>query len=674
MAKPSGPNPIGIVLPSSTPFAPPPLLKEGIARIPWPIRQQWAPAWFYSALNWLGKPYYDASNVAQRFNLYLAGSNVDPYARLGSTRLFLIYFEGDAFRLSIAADANSAASVSAGKPYPNTDAGIREMYLDLAASPIFPSITHCYVPALLGPDLNPYGNEFAATVLPDSFGSGYDPATGLRVVVQGSAVSQIVPLADFLKTHNEQIYNDGPAMVPFVPALVYDVTQYNTLGATTFNLPVFYTPNQISPGTFYVNRQGATGTSAGNSFDYGQTALFPGGPGYNDAAATALPLQTTATLVWGGQTFTTYSFATATVVTITTLAPKVETGVMSLTYASPSPLSVFSQQRIIGFYRDASWATSLGVPIYDFGKANAAFTATVSTLAAPSVVYDPTHPFLNGGSLQNVLRKLAQAPYLYSTDRLLSILDTAIAGKETQSGAGLSVMAAALEFDMSSTPAAPVVDQLAVPVLAAVTTTPPPIVLPGQGEGIVARGAVAEAAATAAPAAPAPAVPAAGVVTGAAASTGSSSIVRTVTGANLQQLIGSAANAPLQIQRGPVTVQVGLGAFIPREALAGTGINSIEIGTSFPEQSLGSGVVFQSAAAGTVLNLMDRHSDTPALAPVVLALASAGFTFKAGVSYVLVPDRDDAERPWFRWLVGLQPTHAVRPARSAAHLRRRSRL
>ncbi len=155
MAKTSGPNPIGIVLPGSTPFAPPPLLKEGIARIPSPIRQQWAPAWFYSALNWLGKPYFDASNVAQRFNLYLAGSNVDPYARLGSTRLFLIYFEGDAFRLSIAADANSAASVSAGKPYPNTDAGIREMYLDLAASPVFPSVTHCYVPATLGPDLEP---------------------------------------------------------------------------------------------------------------------------------------------------------------------------------------------------------------------------------------------------------------------------------------------------------------------------------------------------------------------------------------------------------------------------------------------------------------------------------------------------------------------------------------
>ena len=63
MAKTSGPNPIGIVLPGSTPFAPPPLLKEGIARIPSPIRQQWAPAWFYSALNWLGKPYFDASNV-----------------------------------------------------------------------------------------------------------------------------------------------------------------------------------------------------------------------------------------------------------------------------------------------------------------------------------------------------------------------------------------------------------------------------------------------------------------------------------------------------------------------------------------------------------------------------------------------------------------------------------
>src|ERR1700678_1875346 len=70
--------------------------------------QQWAPAWFYSALNWLGKSYVDASNVEQVFSSYLAGSDVDPYAQLGSTRLFLIEFNADigVYLLTIAADVN----------------------------------------------------------------------------------------------------------------------------------------------------------------------------------------------------------------------------------------------------------------------------------------------------------------------------------------------------------------------------------------------------------------------------------------------------------------------------------------------------------------------------------------------------------------------------------------
>ncbi|HEV2098066.1 MAG TPA: hypothetical protein VGR45_03970, partial [Stellaceae bacterium] len=407
MAKLSEPNSIGIVRPAPTPAVPPAFLK-GLGGHG-PVRLQWAPAWFHSALGWLGKSYYDASNVPQRFSLYLAGSDVDPYARLGSTRLFLIYSQGDAFRLTFAQDANSATPASGGQSYPNTDAGIRQMYLDLAASPVFAAVTHCYVPGLLGPDLNPNQDEFGVARLPGEIESGYDPATGLRVAVLGSAVAQVVPLADFLKTHNEQIYDDAPAIVPIVPALVYDITEYNEPGATTFNLPVFYTPNQVSPGLFYVNKLGTAGTTAGKTVDYGQTAVFPGGPGYSDASATALTLQTSATVVWGGQTFTTYRFETAEVVTIATLAPKVETGVMSLTFSAASPQGVFAQQRIVGFYRDASWATALGVPIYDFGSANATFTAAAQRLAAPSVVYDPTQPTLNGGSLPNVLRKLAQA-------------------------------------------------------------------------------------------------------------------------------------------------------------------------------------------------------------------------------------------------------------------------
>lgn len=58
-----------------------------------PIARAWAPAWFYSALSWLGQSYYDASNTQQAFNIFLAGANVDPYRRLGATRLFVVVFE-----------------------------------------------------------------------------------------------------------------------------------------------------------------------------------------------------------------------------------------------------------------------------------------------------------------------------------------------------------------------------------------------------------------------------------------------------------------------------------------------------------------------------------------------------------------------------------------------------
>jgi hypothetical protein len=158
---------------------------------------QWAPAWFYSALNWLGKSYYDANNVAQSFNLYMAGSNVDPYAQIGSTRLFLIIRIGESFRLSIAPDVGSIASGVDGDLYPDTDEGIREMYVVLAASPVFASVKFCYVPGRIGSALNPSVSERLAAV-GSPLENGYDPASGLRSVVLGSAVSQ-VPVDDFIK-------------------------------------------------------------------------------------------------------------------------------------------------------------------------------------------------------------------------------------------------------------------------------------------------------------------------------------------------------------------------------------------------------------------------------------------------------------------------------------------
>jgi len=449
------------------------------------------------------------------------------------------------------------APTTGGTSYQNSDDDIRQMYLDLSASPVFASVKYCYVPGQAGVDLNPGAAA-------GSLKSGYDPATGLRAIVFGSAVSQIVPLDDFLATHNEQIYNEDPIIVPVVTALVYDVTQYNTIGATTFVLPVYYTRDQISPGNFYVNKFESTTTVAGQTVHCGQTVTFPGGPGYRDAAATSLKLEKSAEVAGVGHDFTTYYFDTAKIYTISTLSPKVETGIMSLTYASASPASVFANQRTVGFYRDLTWMTCLGVPIYDFGASNANFTAAATALNAPVVVYDPTSPFLNGSSLPNVVRKLAQATYLYPPDRLVSILDTAIAAKDTDRGAGLSVTTAALNFDLSSTPAAAIVDHLALPVVVTVTTTPQTVVIPSVSVARVAQPAVSAAAAPlAGTVTTAAAANAAAAQTAAAAAPPRTISVAGSAGGKLLQVVGSGANDPSQTQLAPVTVQAGMSASAP---------------------------------------------------------------------------------------------------------------
>ena len=85
---------------------------------------------------------------------------------------------------------NSTASVSARTRYPNTDAGILAMYNALAASPIFASVKYCAVPGRF------VTSSFAVAALAN-LESGYDPSTGIRIIVEGSAIAQVVPLADF---------------------------------------------------------------------------------------------------------------------------------------------------------------------------------------------------------------------------------------------------------------------------------------------------------------------------------------------------------------------------------------------------------------------------------------------------------------------------------------------
>lgn len=434
---------------------------------PQPVIEQYAPAWFYSAINWLGRSYWDANNVRRQFSPILVGSDVDPYANLGDTRIFAITLVRNTFHLILNAESvNISTTADQTSTYPATDLGIVQLYTALSTSPVFQSVNYCYIPGYIGSGITTAAG--GQVLLP----TGYDPGTGLRSIVLGSAVSQVVPLDDFLATQNEQIYNTSPKIVPLVDALVYDVSQFNALGATTFNLPTFYTRNQISSGQYYVNKIQAASTP--DQVTRGQTALFEGGPGYSENGATGLKLVGTTRSVGGDFVFTTYTYSTATVVTTSQLGAKVKLGAVSLTCSASPISSAFSKQNMVGFYRDNSWQTCLGIPIYDFGNMNSAFTAIFQAPVDPVLLYSPARPFLYGGSIQSVVTKITQSAGIYSTDQLLSVLNEAKAAKDNNSGPGLSVTTAALDFTLNSPPTAPILDQLPVPVIVTITTVPPP--------------------------------------------------------------------------------------------------------------------------------------------------------------------------------------------------------
>ena len=166
---------------------------------------------------------------------------------------------------------------------------------------------------------------------------------------------------------------------------------------------------------------------------------------------------------------------------------------------------------------------------------------------------------------------------------------------------GLAVAGATLELATSSATSA-IVDELAVPVVATVTTTPsaPP---------------------------PAPSAPPPGQV--AVRSTAADRSVAIRRGE--QSVIGGGGNAP-SAPPAPSAVQLALTASIPREALAGTGIIDVELGKSdYQVQALGAGATLASAAPMTV-NLTAAAGDA---APYQLQLANLGLSLTSGVSYVL---------------------------------------
>jgi hypothetical protein len=595
-------------------------------KISTPIARAWAPAWFYSALGWLGQSYYDASNTQQAFNIFLAGANVDPYRRLGATRLFVIIFERGEFFLSIAPDVDSDAPLTGDslKTYPRTDAGILSMYTDLAASDIFPFVTHCYVPGKVG--FSPKLQEQLASKL-----VGYDPASGLRRIVLGSAIAQVVPVGEFSQTYNEQVYDASPTIVPLATSLVYDVTTNNTVGAKTFVLPTAYVVDQAIPGQFAVNRFGGTKTTqqanqASTSVDYGEIAVFQNGPGYDATKATQLQQSSSSVLAMQSHNFITTKFQNSTAYTTASVAGGVVTGVSALTFKASQPLAAFAKQRILGFYRDNTWATSLGYPLIDYQDQNSTFAIADSADAlVPDLVYNPAAPFLSGGNLPNVLAKFAAATYVFSPDKLQQMIEAAGAFSVAGVPAGLSVATASLDFNMSSKPVAGIADELTVPVTATVTTTPSVAPAPATPAGVPVNGAVPIAAG------------AGGVAPIARASGAPGRAVNAISRLASERLlvpVGQGGNTPSTTPAAPSMVQVELEAFIPIEALAGTGIASIPNNTAFFEQALGDGSQVRANAAGSIFNLCDAHRDRPALAPIDVAIADTGLTLKAGGRYV----------------------------------------
>ncbi|GLQ91517.1 beta strand repeat-containing protein [Dyella acidisoli] len=609
-------TPVGIVDPRPLPR---PTLGPGLGQNFHIIVLQWAPAWFYSALCWLGQSYFDASNTQRSFGTALVGANVDPYQRLGATRLFVIQSVRNEFLLSIAADIDSDAPLegSGVQHYERTDSGILQMYKDLAASDIFSFVTHAYVPGRV--DIIP------PSLMVGTETTGYDPATGLRRILMGSAMAQVVPIGDFSQVGNRQVYDESPIIVPLATSLVYDVTTHNAIGQTTFVLPVAYVVDQATQGQYAVNRFGATQTTQqGNqvtSLDYGQTAVFQNGPGYDATKAETLTASIETQLVAPDHEFVTTQFKDTIAYSIAPVGGGVVAGVSALTCTALMPLSAFSSQRILGFYRDNDWAKSLGYPIYDYQTNNSAFEiANVVNALSPELIYDPATPFLSGGNLPNVLAKFAAASYILSPDQLQQMIEYAGAYSVAGVPAGLSVMSAALAFDMSSNPVAGITDELTVPITATVTTTPPAPAVPA-GSG--AANAAAAKAATPRP-----------VLAQAVNPANNVPIIARFPGQPILLPVGQGGNTPSTTPSPPTTVQAELDAFIPIEALASTGISAIPIGTAFFEQALGDGGTFQANASGSILNLCDAHRDRPALAPIDLPLATAGVTLAAGTQYV----------------------------------------
>jgi len=97
------------------------------------------------AVTWLGRSYYDPTNVQRASAPFVGGAYVDPCARPGSARLFLISQHLKGLSRALAPLTGATAVLLGGRYYENSDSGTTEMHTALSAGAVFASVNSCYV-------------------------------------------------------------------------------------------------------------------------------------------------------------------------------------------------------------------------------------------------------------------------------------------------------------------------------------------------------------------------------------------------------------------------------------------------------------------------------------------------------------------------------------------------
>lgn len=261
-----------------------------------PIFLHSAPAWFYSAC-------YLAYNNSRNSNFdtvnVVFGSEIDPFdpqnTNLGNTQLFCLFIQDGTYRLYIAQDRFSAAynpliKEISGK-FTSGNSPIDTIYRTIAASSIFNCIKFCFVGTYMPTGIIPSDRYLRQLVKP-----GYYPDSGIKAVVEGMGISQIVPLTyipgtgsnpgTYKYNQNAPVYNDDPTITPIVNVVMYplirasdnaDFKQWtvyeNTANNTaSFMAPIYYSIDSKTTRRFVFEQKDSDKKQS--ELLFGSTAYF----------------------------------------------------------------------------------------------------------------------------------------------------------------------------------------------------------------------------------------------------------------------------------------------------------------------------------------------------------------------------------------------------------------